>query len=479
MVTETKRTLANGFSAKSLAQRGNCLSRFSIGLCLLFLPSIEAFAEPAPLSADEIRDRLIGNTLVFQHGGQVLGRRYLAEDGTAAFDPVRGFRIPGHWVLDEKGERLCFWDIDPESTYCARFLMGEGQYFIDWGDSDDLDLGTVVEPGDTTESSDDPGPDYKPHPDIPLPADLNIQPPASGVPRETAALSGAWFGTFSVWRDYVIIVEKIEGSHADVVFAWGPDHFQPDDPGWTRHRADIGNGTLDIKLRWGTISGQLGEDGTLTAISDWGEGPKWSRAIRWDDPSLAPQPPLQVLAPIPDSARDKLAFWDIQMSRNLNEDPLHNDYYMPLGEAGPVHHTFEGTLTVGDSEVLGRPAGSRGASDHGVFPPFSVDFISQGDRLVPRERGILPTGRDGARWDIIVEPGRIWSEPGDNGWSRASFPFLLDRIHKVGHGRNGLATFLFNDREISPLRFQVVKEASSSPSSRPLGAGRASATSRS
>ena len=217
---------------------------------------------------------------------------------------------------------------------------------------------------------------------------------------------------------------------------------------------------MDLKLPWGRISGRLDEDGTMTAIFDWGNGAEWSRAIRWDDPSLAPQAPLEVLAPNPGTARDKLAFWDIQMSRDLGENPLHNDYFMPLGEVTPAQHSFEGTLSVGNSKVLGRLAGSRGASDLRQLPAFLGRLRqSHGDRLVPRRRGILPTARDGARWNIILEPGRIWSEPGDNGWSRASIPFLLTDP-KGGGGRNGLATFLFNDHEISPLRFQVVKEAS-------------------
>lgn len=435
------------------------LARLVIASSLVLLSPLEATAQQPALSAAEIRERLIGNSLVFQHKGQTHGRRYLAEDGTTVFDPVRGFRIPGHWRIDEETDRLCMWDANPKHSYCARFVEGDGRYFLDWGDGIDRDFSDTVEAGDITDPSDNPGPDYRPHPGIPLPANLNIQPPGPNTPDGIAALAGAWFGTFSVWRDYLIIVEKIEGAHADVVYARGPNHFRPDNPGWSRHRADIGNGTLDLKLSWGTISGRLGEDGALTTIFDWGDGSEWTRAIRWNDPSLAPRPPLEVLAPDPGAARDKLGFWDLQMGRSLGEDPLHNDYFMPLGGAGPAHHGFEGTLVVGASEVLGRPAGSRGAHDHGVFPAFSIEFLTQGDRLVPSKRGILRTSRDGGRWHIILEPGRIWSEPGDNGWSRASFPFLLTGPLS-GDGHNGLASFLFNEEEISTLRFQVVKEAS-------------------
>jgi len=28
-------------------------------------------------------------------------------------------------------------------------------------------------------------------------------------------------------------------------------------------------------------------------------------------------------------------------------------------------------------------------------------------------------------WDLILEAGRAWQEDGDQGWTRASFPFFL------------------------------------------------------
>lgn len=449
----------SGFMTTSLPLKALSLRSLLIALSLLVFPSIESFAETSHLSAAEIRERFVGNTLVFHHKDQSLARRYLAEDGTADFDLVRGFPVPSHWVLDDDSDRICFWDTDPESKYCGHVIADQGRYFIDWGNGINRDFYDVLEQGNTTDPSDNPGPDYKPDPRIHLPADLNIQPPSPDTPDKTAALAGAWFGTNSVWRDYLIIVEKIDGSHADVVYAWGPHHLQSDNPGWFRHKAEIENGTLEMQLGPGTISGRLEKDGTMIVIFDWGRGLEWSRAIRWDDPSLEPQPPLEITAPKAGAARDKLTFWKIQMGRDLSTDPVHNAYFMPLGEAAPAHHSFEGTLTFSDSQVLGRPAGSRGANVFGPFPAFSMDFISHGDRLVPSQRGVLQTSRGDTEWNIILEPGRIWSEPGDNGWSRASFPFVLTApLH--GGARNGLATFLFNNDEISPLRFQVVKEAS-------------------
>lgn len=443
-----------------LPRRRIQLGYLLIIICLLLLPSLQAVAQSTTLGATEIRERLIGNSLAFHHKGTLIGRRYLAEDGTTVFDPLRGFQIPGHWEIDEETDRLCMWDADPAHAYCARFIVGDGRYFIDWGEGEDRDFFELLEPGDRTDPTDNPGPDYKPHPDILFPADLDIRPPAVDVPEDIAALSGAWFGTYSVWRDYLIVVEKIDASHADVVYVWGLRSFRPDEPGWSRHRASVKDGTLEFDPGWGTIGGRLGEDGALAVTIRWHDGSERSHAIRWDVPSAAPQAPIASQAPDPASARDKLTFRDLQEGDELGTDPLHNAYFMPLGRRGAAGHAFVGRLTLRAARARARKPASRGGRDYGSFPEFSLDFITHGDRLVPAKRGIIATSPDGeCRWDIIVEPGRIWSEEADRGWSRASFPFLLIGP-QFGDGHNGLATFLFDDTRISKLRFQTVKESS-------------------
>ena len=58
---------------------------------------------------------------------------------------------------------------------------------------------------------------------------------------------------------------------------------------------------------------------------------------------------------------------------------------------------------------------------------------------------------------MLLSPGRVWSEPGDGGMSRASFPFaIVNQINNATH--NGIATFLFDDTRVSALRTQVVQE---------------------
>jgi hypothetical protein len=56
-----------------------------------------------------------------------------------------------------------------------------------------------------------------------------------------------------------------------------------------------------------------------------------------------------------------------------------------------------------------------------------------------------------------VQPGRVWSQPDDGGWSRAGFPFAL--VNSIeGETHNGLATFVYKDGRVSNLRIQIVQQ---------------------
>lgn len=151
----------------------------------------------------------------------------------------------------------------------------------------------------------------------------------------------------------------------------------------------------------------------------------------------------------PGDLRDRLTFDELMTGTPNRDGPVHNDYFLPIGHAEPAHHAFEGELGfIGAPFIVGQ----------GRFPSFKASFFTADGYLVPVERDIVQplTGV----WDIILSPGRVWSEPGDNGWSRASFPFVLTG-RKWNESHNGLATFLYNDAEVSDATFQVVQEAAS------------------
>ncbi|WP_162913132.1 serine hydrolase [Rhodospirillaceae bacterium SYSU D60014] len=103
-------------------------------------------------------------------------------------------------------------------------------------------------------------------------------------------------------------------------------------------------------------------------------------------------------------------------------------------------------------EVLGK--------DPKMFPAVEIPFFTHDGDLVPVSRDVIrygSTAKGRSFWDIIVQPGRVWSEPGDNGWSRASFPFAL--MHLIeGETHNGVAMFLYNEDQVSDVRFQIVQQ---------------------
>ncbi len=138
--------------------------------------------------------------------------------------------------------------------------------------------------------------------------------------------------------------------------------------------------------------------------------------------------------------------------------PVLNVYYLPIGAAGPARHALSGVLTVPEVPMAGTtPDANYGVTGLRIFPGFSVEFVSRGDYLVPAERDLIqPAGSD-SFWTLILSAGRVWSEPSDHGWSRASFPFVLaSNLSNEAH--NGVATFLFDDNRVSNLHFQVVQE---------------------
>lgn len=136
--------------------------------------------------------------------------------------------------------------------------------------------------------------------------------------------------------------------------------------------------------------------------------------------------------------------------------------------APPVHalaptQVFEGRLKlsgqprtrtlIADSDYLGASQISASRS----FPTdFDYAFVQEGDTLLPVRRGSIATTHP--YWNLVLEPGRVWNEPGDHGFSRAALPFaLLQKDMNCTH--NGVLSFVFrSDGEISRVALQVSSE---------------------
>jgi hypothetical protein len=158
--------------------------------------------------------------------------------------------------------------------------------------------------------------------------------------------------------------------------------------------------------------------------------------------------------------RDELTAEELVEGAPDDAELVDNAAFLPADDAVPARHAVEGRLTV---DRLPLQIGTNDARYQGYryFPGFSVDFFTHDGHLVPVTRSLI-TRPELNSWSLILSPGRIWSEPGDDGRSRASFPFVLgspwDRLYSGGEAHNGVATFLVDERGVSDLRLQVTQE---------------------
>lgn len=168
------------------------------------------------------------------------------------------------------------------------------------------------------------------------------------------------------------------------------------------------------------------------------------------------------LAACADDGREDLPA-DFLFSPQSLDGPVPTEAFRPRNAAAPKNF-FEGHLAFNDS---GSSGGHKAWTDLfgltadparaiGRLPPFEFRFIQAGNVLVPVERG--PQRSEHPHWEFILEPGAVWDEPADGGFSRAAVPFSLqERNANCTH--NGLLTFLFNDLgQVSRVAFQVGSE---------------------
>ncbi len=142
---------------------------------------------------------------------------------------------------------------------------------------------------------------------------------------------------------------------------------------------------------------------------------------------------------------------------------LPNDRFLPTSEAGPARRPFSGAITLVGAEMETEPAEldprRMMGRDTKRFPDVSLGFVAEGGDLIPWNRNLVVSGtrsEAGSYWDVLVGPGTVWAEPGE-AWSRAAFPLqLASSVENETY--NGVATFAFNDREVSGVRFQTVTQ---------------------
>ena len=69
---------------------------------------------------------------------------------------------------------------------------------------------------------------------LPLPNDINIIAPSPDLPKDIAAFSGKWVGTWDFGLDQVWVIEKIDDKEAQILSAWGGHVRTGIKPGYAR-----------------------------------------------------------------------------------------------------------------------------------------------------------------------------------------------------------------------------------------------------
>jgi len=120
---------------------------------------------------------------------------------------------------------------------------------------------------------------------------------------------------------------------------------------------------------------------------------------------------------------------------------------------------FEGTLTLFEqtnTNQFNQLGGEPLPVDQHYLPSFSFKFVQDGSNIIPSQRGVILSNN--SRWEYIMEPGKVWDEVSDNGFSRVAIPFALQQKNQ-NCIHNGVLSFLFkNDGQISKIAYQISTE---------------------
>ena len=143
------------------------------------------------------------------------------------------------------------------------------------------------------------------------------------------------------------------------------------------------------------------------------------------------------------------------------DGPVDLSAFAPAADAATPQAGFAGRLHLAGGPMAGfrliaEEKGYERGNTVRSLPDLAIDLVQHGEALIPAQRGLIPSTHPD--WNWIVEPGRVWSEPGDGGLTRAALPFALqERNANCTH--NGMLTFLFGaDGTVSNAAFEIAGE---------------------
>src|SRR5580698_4281766 len=96
---------------------------------------------------------------------------------------------------------------------------------------------------------------------------------------------------------------------------------------------------------------------------------------------------------------------------------ISNGAFTPSSDAAAEHAPFVGTLQLTETEMTTAPAmfspSVLGRDPH-LFPGVAISFFTDKGDLVSFTHDVIryaSNNRGRSYWDIIVQPGRVWSQP--------------------------------------------------------------------
>ncbi len=176
-------------------------------------------------------------------------------------------------------------------------------------------------------------------------------------------------------------------------------------------------------------------------------------------PSLSDTPTED--SPAPQISRRPSLTYDDLVTGRAPSSPVDMAALGAPSDANAPTHTFEGRLTLSDEATRGSFVEVVDDYNYNAdverlhLPEFDFMFVQNGSHLIPVQRGLVITSHP--YWNYILGPGRVWQENGDNGYTRAAFPFaLVEKNANCTH--NGVMTFLFDDSGVSHVYYQITQE---------------------
>jgi len=180
--------------------------------------------------------------------------------------------------------------------------------------------------------------------------------------------------------------------------------------------------------------------------------------------------PLTCLAILVSSCQESTGTWEgpelVQPRDQLTVEQLLEMPTLPLIDmsffsrpewALMATHQFSGAITFIDTEME-FPIERAYYSGENIFPGITLEFISHQGELIPiRKEFMVSDTQTASLWNVIAGTGKVWNEPGDSGWNRASFPLTLTDNY-IGQARNCVGTFVYKEDAISNVCIQCSQE---------------------